>query len=1576
MGGRQEEGDEEINTTDLLVYEDEEEQEDYSDLLVPAREEDDPYSLTREALVPDEMGYLELLSRRGGTGGTGMLAPEPVGIGSAFLHGASLGFAGEEPNTGWGTVADVAGTIASAIAVTKGVGGLLGRVGVSGGSTLAGQMAFEGAISAPFDAAYLASPLGRDTENPELMLPLFTGLNMAMVPLGRLFAIAKSRVTTPAVDEVTGARFLNVLDSETTRIMDEAEGINFEAMLRGEPGTPTVTPYSSTLEENITNLNRLGDEYRMNLHNDALRENLETVKYVFGEGSEGASILAGERAIREATDEFLTQNMGRVLPQDEQLVIWRALDANGGVLGSADNFNKRAFELWNEGQIDSGMPTRGTSQSSRWNRKTFGEEVQLFVGKVRDIEDAVSVGLPPNSTYKEIVKRSEDVMRELTKIHEKTLTNPAYKRIVDEATKQYDEALKNRGLGVSADFAATRGGEELYRLAATNALFSRVDDVKMRADEITRLISNIQGNAEAYQRNMKESLKKALNKDYNTEKQTQRIQTLVSGKGRIEPKEFAGLRTSLARYIIEQLHREVAPEFIEADLGKQLSTLRKEMAAVPTRFPDDVASRNREIAQLMGEEEKIKAQIAQQFFSNQTIARTLASRSGNANFAKAVDYYFAALGDPIAQSHVVGRKLLGRGHIARDITANRTLTTPRPSVDPRVDTTGKPTGTSSIINSKTSDMDPGLLDDAEALQTQLAIIEQGKDLDPVRRLFGSPEVNARVYKEKATLPELKTLYGSIEDLYKRGFEQYNKIQEDLTFYKDELLEKFHQRVLEMGENGSKAIALIDDVSRTANALIDEGLSYGDIEEALAKKIRAQSQEVQDAYKQFRDMDDWIYDKGISWILENNSKVDRGLLPESARLAVPARRPGHVHFAYDGDFRLMLVDESGERFVGYVMGRDQAADEIISYLERNPDAAGRFVLTPKLVDHEGDLVKLGDLVKDVNRTMGVDITQLRKLIGEDKFNGSTIYDVFYGARKERLLGLEEKRLDTLRSTTLSALAAIRFSRYMPLVMEGRQLARTLKDSSLPTWADSVSTYVNDLVGVSRGLEKTLDNHLQGVLSMVTERVPLTRDFFSALGITPGSRITRAVGSSLTFLSRVLPLGFNPATALINTALLGTNVIPVTTLADTMWASKNVFRWRKSPEGIALLKKGGVSLRQSGILFGDEFRKPDVLLGRGARAWQKVDDWSMAMFNATEDYTRGVTLLAAYKHGERMAKGLAKGVEARTWQEKLLRDIARGRGQKVTNREVLDEYAVHIMRNTNFDYSVSGLSELARNPATKPFMQFKTFLTKEIEFLFGGGLPLTHKERFLALGIMGSIGGLFAMPGIEDIDAISRLLFNGASPKLWMDTYLPEMLTAGLPAAIGIDLSDRVTLGSTSQFLNPETFPFGLGVNRIKNALLGMKNGTMDVGSAALYTVSAAEGARQGFELLSTGELRDRYGQLLVREEDTNMAAMVARVMGFKTTIEGDVSTYRTVYADVRQRALARDREALKTIIKYEQDGRTSEARALQKKAGITNKQIKAEKRKRSMTTRDIMIQRTRQDHREEELYRDALLSFPE
>ena len=300
--------------------------------------------------------------------------------------------------------------------------------------------------------------------------------------------------------------------------------------------------------------------------------------------------------------------------------------------------------------------------------------------------------------------------------------------------------------------------------------------------------------------------------------------------------------------------------------------------------------------------------------------------------------------------------------------------------------------------------------------------------------------------------------------------------------------------------------------------------------------------------------------------------------------------------------------------------------------------------------------------------------------------------------------------------------------------------------------------------------------------------------------------------------------------------------------------------------------------------------------------------------------------------------------------MLNDIGAELGKRIDHADVLDEYAVRIMKKTNFDFDITGLSEIARNPLLKPFAQFKTYFFKEIEFLMGG-VPLSAKERFISLGMFGAIGGMFAIPGADEIDQWSTSIF-GISPKVWVMNNMPEVFGAGLGATIGLDFSQKANIGTLSRALSPEGI-WGVAPSKAAYQYKQYAKGNLSATDAFLGSFSVMKGIGQAIELQSTGRVSDQYDQTLVHADDLNMVQKIGIGMGISPTPMSKAIT-ATRYKHVQEkRQSARDRAALRDYVDayFERDYVT--ANEIAKKNELSKAQIDRAIKKRRQTAGDVL-----------------------
>jgi hypothetical protein len=314
-----------------------------------------------------------------------------------------------------------------------------------------------------------------------------------------------------------------------------------------------------------------------------------------------------------------------------------------------------------------------------------------------------------------------------------------------------------------------------------------------------------------------------------------------------------------------------------------------------------------------------------------------------------------------------------------------------------------------------------------------------------------------------------------------------------------------------------------------------------------------------------------------------------------------------------------------------------------------------------------------------------------------------------------------------------------------------------------------------------------------------------------------------------------------------------------------------------------------------------------------------------------------------------------MKPKTWQEHMLDDIASTLGKRVDDADVLDEFSVKMMQRTNFDFDVTGLSELARNPLTKPFAQFKTYFFKEYEFLFGGGLPLTNRERFMSLGMFATIGGLFALPFADEVDQFSTSIF-GFSPKMWVHAHMPEIFSAGVLSYAGVDFSSKAQVGSLTRAFSPDGM-WGVFPSKVMQQYRSYMGGNAGALDSVLGLSTAVRGASQAFELATTGRVSDKYGQTVATMNQTGPLgpAMIALGLPPKSmSLAQQISS--SVHA-LEKKQSARDRTGIRMYLEALDAKDIGEASRIKRQYELSDQQIKAAKEKRKMSFLEALQRRT-------------------
>ncbi len=161
-------------------------------------------------------------------------------------------------------------------------------------------------------------------------------------------------------------------------------------------------------------------------------------------------------------------------------------------------------------------------------------------------------------------------------------------------------------------------------------------------------------------------------------------------------------------------------------------------------------------------------------------------------------------------------------------------------------------------------------------------------------------------------------------------------------------------------------------------------------------------------------------------------------------------------------------------------------------------------------------------------------------------------------------------------------------------------------------------------------------------------------------------------------------------------------------------------------------------------------------------------------------------------------------------------------------------------------------LARDPVSKPYMQFKTFVTQEIEFLLGQKIPLTRAQQIKAWGIFGLLGGAMGMPFVTDINNFTNLFFE-VDIEQWMANNAPDVVNYGVPALIGQGYSIRQMAGfpEVADSFGMTNFPGGVLQGKARSAWYNYKTGRRSGLEAFVRSSTIADRIWQTAELTEHG-----------------------------------------------------------------------------------------------------------------------------
>ncbi|OQB06755.1 MAG: hypothetical protein BWY21_01914 [Parcubacteria group bacterium ADurb.Bin216] len=254
-----------------------------------------------------------------------------------------------------------------------------------------------------------------------------------------------------------------------------------------------------------------------------------------------------------------------------------------------------------------------------------------------------------------------------------------------------------------------------------------------------------------------------------------------------------------------------------------------------------------------------------------------------------------------------------------------------------------------------------------------------------------------------------------------------------------------------------------------------------------------------------------------------------------------------------------------------------------------------------------------------------------------------------------------------------------------------------------------------------------------------------------------------------------LGFNAKSALVNLSQTLTTTIPVLSKyfavpeAHVPGYIKNASEFLLNPKRLAKrnpelhdalfqgLRKGAIAEKMARFLRGEEQGTSETITN-----FKELASW---MFDKAEVFNRTVAFTAGF-------------------------DVAKRKGMNFKDSV---DFATNFVTETQFDYSKVNRPEIARSWRA-PLFTFRMFLGNYLSLL---KKSLQEKEwEVLArmLGYMTALGGLFAIPGIKELDKILTTL--GIDTKVMLREKFgkfSDTLMHGIPTLFGANISGTIGVG---------------------------------------------------------------------------------------------------------------------------------------------------------------------------------------
>ncbi len=1402
--------------------------------MVDIPEDDSSQSLLSELGVqPEPHSFLESVVNKNLA-----TAPTNPSLFDEFLNGLTFGFAGKEPEGVPGYIANLVGQGVSIAAITAATGGLadigIGALGLEGGTATLARFAAKTVV--PSQIVGALTP-----EDDQLkQLAYFVGGDLLMSQAPRVFRVLMGRKSPVGI--------AGEVATESTA--ETAPKIIDTVAKPSKLPTPAVvdTGVQSEVTNRLQTLLKQWDSYTKELNRVTEENNTILKKELWGDKSEDFHFNAGK--------DFLRKKIKNIV--DKQTFSPSGAKYFEEQMQSFDSKFFTPDEILEHTDIV--IPLDAMREEIASGRLQVSpeeaERIQTVINKIQGLNDTVernvSLGLKPNASLNAAEARAKEYQALVERLNNNFAQNVTLNGLRKRMLSTVDEIAKLPG-----DLPANISNiADITKLGQVFQLLSGDVDAGLRVAIADKSLVDAQTKFTKITQSIAQSVASAFKQiDKPTQEALDIADTAVRSMTPIAPQDATKVRQPLLQLLFSRLN----------NLGADI-------------IPDDYIAQQAPL-QAQGEFAPVLKQFYQDFFTNPLLAEQVIQKSGDGLLQRGYYLYRASFGDLLytnkyaALMNASGSKLNIDLATKSAINAMHFEDTPPTGGNGSLPPPSAPSGTTPPAQP------PQTTPPTSSINMSNPVVN---GVSPIARQTMSPSVIMdKKIADNAGTP-FQAIYQKGRDLIDRLFNARVRIQQVKQTELFPLLNKAKQALMSLTPDQRDAVTtLLQTIDAEATRLSEKNIPQSIASARIDEIVNSQSPEVKKIYRDhFKVIADWIYNKLQAYHDAYNLAIKNGEIQGEMLPPVPYR-VGYIPAMYDGDWAIRYFDGQTVRHLGFTNDNKEAVEMVKSFLQKNPTLQGKLIVEPRYVTDAQDFNPVGALYADMNTIFGRDINQIRKLISNGQFRPDTLADSFLGSLLPRVANLEANRFDFWDALYIKAVSAIRYGEMLQNVKLGQNIFDELSQIGDHTGANLVKTLVNDSLSRSRDLEQNMDRFLSGVVSTL-HKVPGTQAILDAMGITENSRILRRITGGLMFLGRASALGMNPGTALLNTALFATNVAPLAGAKNAAYALSKIAQVYAENSPVAkLMEKAGIKLIAGGLGGKDTLAAPEFLAGRSniRNIINKIDAMSMWMFNESEKLTRGLSLIAFRRQAEGMAKRLVNS-EPNTYTEKTLAEIAQKLGKSLSHPDVLDEYALKMMKQTNFTFDISDLPELMRNPVAKPFLQFKTFFVKQMEFMLGLEYKQDRAAFFKTLGVLTSLGGLMALPGINEIDKLSQIAF-GFSPKLWIENTLGEIPAAGIPATMGIDLSQRVGFGDLTSLMDLGNVG-GLYPAKVYKALKAYSEGRVDE-AKEIMKPGFLKALTDAYQIATTGVLTDPF-QPGTEYEITNPVQAVAASIGFPTLEE--------------------------------------------------------------------------------------------